>query len=203
MKEASLDPRVAATLEYGPILGFVVAYLVFRNDTFVVAGTAYSGFVAVAAVFVPVSVLAIGVLWALTGRITRLQVLVTVMLVLFGALSVWFNDPRLFKMKPTAIYGLLALTLGVGLMRGQSWLKFVLEDSIPLKRKGWMILTKRVTALCAVSAIANELVWRTQSDEVWVLFETIAMPIFVFVFCIAQVGLLIDHVALKGSGKRS
>ena len=180
----------------------MAAYFVFRNDTFVVAGTSYSGFIAVIAVFVPVSVLAIAALWALTGRVTRIQVFVTAMLVVFGGLSVWFNDPRLLKMKPTVIYALLALTLGVGLLRGQSWLKFVFEDSIPLKRKGWMILTKRVTALCAASAVANEVVWRTQPEEVWVLFETIAMPILIFVFCIMQAGLVIDHVAMKKSKKR-
>jgi hypothetical protein len=86
------------------------------------------------------------------------------MVLVFGGLSVWLNDPRLFKMKPTAVYLLLAVILGIGLLRGRFWLQYMMEDMLPLKQKGWMILTKRVTVLFLLSAAANELVWRTQSE---------------------------------------
>lgn len=186
-------------LEFGPTLGFLVAYLIYRNDVFMIAGTQYTGFVAVTAAFIPIFVIAIGVLWLLSGEVSRIQVATAVMVLVFGGLSVWLNDPRFFKMKPTAVYLLLAVILGIGLLRGQSWLKFVLGDMIPMKSKGWMILTKRVTVLFLVSAAANELVWRTQSETFWVLFETLAMPVVVFVFFMLQSGLIAQYATLKPS----
>lgn len=202
MTDTPLHSGVKAALEFGPVVGFVVVYLIFRNDTFRVAGTDYSGFVAVTALFIPIFLMAIGALWYLTGRVARIQVATALMIAVFGGLSVWLNDPRLFKMKPTAIYLTLALILSIGLLRGQSWLKYIMEDMIPLKRKGWALLTKRVTALFFASAAANELVWRTQSEEFWVLFETLVMPVVIFIFFITQIGLFIDHAKLRPSQKK-
>jgi intracellular septation protein len=67
---------------------------------------------------------------------------------------------------------------------------------IPLQPKGWEILTKRVVVLFLLSAGANELVWRTQSETFWVLFETLAMPVVIIVFFLAQTGLYLDYATL-------
>ncbi|WP_299625537.1 septation protein IspZ [uncultured Tateyamaria sp.] len=202
MTSKPLRAGLKTVLEFGPIIGFVLAYLVFRNDSFVVANTEYSGLVVVIAAFLPVFVIAIATLGYLTGQIARIQVATAAMVLVFGGLSVWLNDPRLFKVKPTAIYLTLAILLSIGLLRGQSWLKYIMEDMIPLKRKGWMILTKRVTLLFFLSAGANELVWRTQSETVWVIFETVVMPVIILVFFLTQIGLFVDHVSLKPAKKK-
>ena len=201
MATKSLPSWVQPALEFGPLIGFLIAYLMLRNATLEVAGTAYSGFVVVIAVFIPIFVIAISVLWWLTGQVARIQIAAAVMMVVFGGLSVWFNDPRVFKMKPTAIYLLLAAVLGIGLWRGKSWLKLIMEDTVPLKSKGWMILTKRVTVLFLLSAVANEVVWRTQSETFWVVFETVVMPIVIFGFFVSQIGLYIEYATWKKTKK--
>ncbi|MEQ9260138.1 MAG: septation protein IspZ [Roseovarius sp.] len=201
MTKPPMHPGLKSVLEFGPVIGFVVAYMVFKDDTFLIGGTQYTGFVAVTAGFIPVFLLSIGAVWFLSGRIARMQLVTAVMLVLFGGLSVWLNDPRLFKMKPTAVYLLLGLVLGIGLLRGQSWLKFVMEDMIPMKDAGWMTLTRRVTLLFFLSAAANEVVWRTQSEQFWVFFETLAMPVVIFLFFMAQTPLFVDNATL-GKGKK-
>jgi intracellular septation protein len=165
MTTTPLRFRVRAALEFGPVLGFVVAYLIYGRDTFVIGGTAYTGFVAVTAAFIPVFAMAIGVLWWLSGKVSRVQLATATMVLVFAGLGVWFNDPRLFQMKPTVIYLCLALMLGIGLLRGQSWLKYIADGMIPMTPAGWMILTKRVMVVFFVSAGANELVWRTQSER--------------------------------------
>ena len=73
---------------------------------------------------------------------------------------------------------------------------------IPLRAKGWMILTKRVLVLFMLSAVANEVVWRTQSEAFWVIFETFVMPVVVFGFFISQIGLYIEHVTLRTEPKK-
>jgi intracellular septation protein len=202
MTTKPLNSGLKATLEFGPTVGFVLAYLIFKNETFIIAGTEYTSFVAVTAAFIPVFLIAIGALWVLSGTVARIQVATAAMVLVFGGLSVWLNDPRLFKMKPTAIYLFLALILGIGLLRGQSWLKYIMEDMVPLKQKGWMLLTKRVTVFFLMAAGANELVWRTQSEEFWLFFETLAMPVLVFIFFITQIGLVVDYAKLKPSKKK-
>ena len=114
MTSKPLPSGLKAALEFGPTIGFVVAYLIVRNRTFVIAGTEYSGFVTVIAAFIPVFLIAIGVLWFLTGRVARIQVATAVMVLVFGGLSVWLNDPRLFKMK-----GYFAICVG-GLESGHA-----------------------------------------------------------------------------------
>lgn len=197
MTAKSPPSGIVPALEYGPIVAFVVTYLTLRNATFTVAGTDYSGFVAVTAAFIPIFVLAMITLWRVTGRLTRLQVAVTTLLVLMGGMGVWMNDPALIKMKPTVVYGALTLILIAGLLRGQSWLQFLLDEMIPMRDAGWHILTKRVTVLCLLAALANEAVWRTQSDTFWVLFETVVMPIIVLIFCLTQIPLVVDHATFK------
>lgn len=202
MAHKPLPNALGATLEHGPTIAFVLTYLLLRNKNFVIAGTEYSGFIAVTALFIPIFLLAIATMWFLSGRIARIQVATAIMILVFGGLGVWFNDPRLLKMKPTAIYLALSLLLGIGLIRGRSWLMYLMEDTIPLKRKGWMILTKRVMALFVLSAAANELVWRTQSEAFWLLFETIAMPVIVCLFFLAQIPLYVEYATFKSPKKK-
>jgi intracellular septation protein len=202
MTTKKLHFGLKAILEFGPTIGFIVAYLVFRTKTLLIAGTEYTGFVAVTAAFIPVFLIAIGALWFLSGRVAPIQVATALMVLVFGGLSVWLNDPRLFKMKPTAVYLLLAVILGIGLLRGRFWLQYIMEDMLPLKQKGWMILTKRVTILFLLSAAANELVWRTQSEAFWVFFETLVMPVVVFIFFMTQIGLFADYATLSPSKKK-
>ena len=202
MPSRPLHPGVQAMLEYGPIAAFLLTYLLFRDDTFTIWGRPYTGFVVVTAAFVPVFLVALAGLWALTGRVARIQAAMAVLLVLFGVVSVWLNDPRVFKMKPTVIYLMLGLILWVGLLRKKSWLKLIMEEIIPLKKRGWRILTKRVTVLCFAAAAANEIVWRTQSETVWVFFETLVMPAIVLVFALCQVRLFVEYAKFK-SGKKT
>ncbi|SLN50851.1 inner membrane-spanning protein YciB [Pseudooctadecabacter jejudonensis] len=188
---------VIAALEFGPVFGYLLAYLIFRADTFQVGETEYGGFIAVTAAFIPIFLVANGAFWFLTQKIARIQVAATLLIAVFGGLGVWLNDPDLIKMKPTAIYLALAGLLGLGLLRGQSWLKYIMEDSIPLRKRGWMILTRRLTVVFVLSAAANEVVWRTQSESFWVLFETLVMPVLIVLFFLTQIGLFIDNISAK------
>lgn len=198
----ALHPLLRVGLEVGPVLAFVVAYVLLRDERVAFGGAEYGGLMICVAVFTPVFVASSALIWALTGQIARIQIATLGVLVAFGGLSLWFNDPAVFKMKPTAIYLGIGTILGVGLLRGKSLLKMVMEDVLPLKKRGWKILTRRVTGLCFAAAAANELVWRTQSEEVWVIFETLVMPVLIAVFLLSQIGLFVEHTALGGTGKR-
>ncbi|HBM62300.1 inner membrane-spanning protein YciB [Salipiger marinus] len=189
MAERQINPFLKSALEFGPVLGFFVAYLLLKDESFLIAGRAYEGFIVVTAGFIPVMLACTGLLWRLTGHLSRMQIVTAVLIVVFGGLSVWLNDERFFKMKPTLIYLLFGTALLAGLLRGESWLRSVMEGMMPLQHDGWMILTKRVTAFFFGLALLNEIVWRTLSTETWVYFKTFGLPAGVFVFFLLQSGL--------------
>ena len=181
---------VKSALELGPVIGFFVAYLYLKDEVFTFGGTEYDGFIVVTAGFIPVILASMGILWWLTGHISRMQIVTAVLVVVFGGLTVGLNDDRFIKMKPTMVYLLLGGVLAIGLLRGQSYLRVVMGELLPMEQEGWMILTKRMTGFFLFLAVSNEVVWRTQSTEIWVYFETFVLTGALFFFFIAQAGLI-------------
>ncbi|MEI4484606.1 inner membrane-spanning protein YciB [Frigidibacter sp. MR17.14] len=192
-KGRKINPWLKAGLEFGPVLAFFVAFGRLKDTHVTIAGTDYGGFIVATAGFVALMILTTGILWKLTGRLSPMQIATLVLVVVFGGLSVWLNDERFFKMKPTMIYVLFAAILGWGLMRGRSYLALVMEEVMPLTQEGWMILTKRLALFFLALAVANEVVWRTMSDEAWVSFKTFGLTLAMFAFFIAQNGLMKAH----------
>jgi len=189
-----INPILKQVLELGPTLAFFVLYLRIRDDVFTFNGTEYTGFIVAALVFVPILLVAMGILWALTGKLSRMQVFTAFMVIFFGGLTAWFNDERFFKMKTTIVYGFLAAVLGVGLLRGRSWLEYVMADMMPMRHEGWMILTRRLTLAFVVLAVANEVIWRSMSTDAWVKIETFGFPAALMVFLFWQFAQLQPYV---------
>ena len=187
MAEKSINPILKQVLELGPTLVFFLIYLRIKDEVFTIAGTQYSGFIVATLVFVPILLVSMGVLWHLSGQLSRMQIFTAFMVIFFGGLTAWFNDERFFKMKTSIVYGFFAAILGIGLLRGRSYLRFIMEDFLPMQDAGWMILTRRLTLMFAALAIANELIWRTQSTDLWVKLETFAFPVALFVFLWLQI----------------
>ncbi|GGE60041.1 inner membrane-spanning protein YciB [Actibacterium pelagium] len=186
MAEKEINPGLKMALELGPIGVFFAAYLLVRDKVFQIGGTEYEGFILVTAGFVPLILVTTGILWKLTGKIAKMQVVTAVLVTVFGGLTVWLNDDRFFKMKPTMIYALFAGVLGFGLLRGQSYLQYVMEGMMPLQPEGWMKLTRRMAAFFVGLAVANEVVWRTMSTDAWVNFKTFGLTFAVFAFFLTQ-----------------
>jgi len=173
-------------LDFGPLLVFFAAFFLLRDHPVTIAGETYGGFVLATAIFVPVLIVSMAVLWRLTGRLAPMQIATLLLVTVFGGLSIWFNDPRFFKMKPTLIYLLFAALLGVGLVRGKPWLQLVMDGAIPMRPEGWTILTKRLVLFFLFLAIANEVIWRNFSDATWVNFKTFGLTVLLMGFFAAQ-----------------
>jgi len=147
MDTKPINPILKQVLELGPTLVFFLIYLRIKDDTFTIAGIEYSGFIVATLIFVPVLLIAMGILWALTKSLSRMQLFTAFMVIFFGGLTAYFNDERFFKMKTSIVYGCFAVILGIGLLRGKSYLEWVMGDFLPMQDAGWMILTKRITVM--------------------------------------------------------
>lgn len=185
-----MSPLWKNILEYGPTLFFVVLYFWIKDNSYTFAGTEYSGFIVATVLFVPVVVVAMAITWRLTGKLSRMQLVTTLMVVFFGGLTAWFNDERFFKMKTSIVYGGFALVLALGLLQKRSYLQWAMGEALPMQTQGWMILTKRLVMFFAGMAVLNELTWRNLDDSTWVLIESFGFPILTFVFLFTQFSAL-------------
>ena len=181
-----INAKLKLALEFGPVLLFFVGFKFFKDKTYHIGNTDYSGFVVMTAIFVVLIAVSTALLWKLTGKLSKMQLMTLILVVVMGGATVWFNDSHFIKMKPTLLYLFFAGILGFGLMRGKSYLALVMEEAIPMQHEGWMILTRRLALMFAVLAMANEVIWRTQSEKTWVILETFAMPAALFLFLMAN-----------------
>ncbi len=177
-------------LELGPIVLFFAGFRFFKDKTFHILGTDYSGFILMTAIFVVLIIATTAILWKLTGTLSKMQLMTLILVIVMGGLSVWLKDERFIKMKPTLLYLAFGITLGIGLLRGESYLRLVMEEALPLQPEGWMILTRRLTAFFFALALANEVIWRMFTTDTWVTFKTFGLTAALFLFFISQSGVL-------------
>ncbi|MDE0967877.1 MAG: septation protein IspZ [Octadecabacter sp.] len=194
MNEKYINPILKQVLELGPTIIFFLIYLRIKDEVYSIGDTDYSGFIVATLVFVPILLAAMGILWIMTGKLSRIQVFTAFMVIFFGGLTAWFNDERFFKMKTSIVNGMFAFILGIGLLRKKSLLQYVMGDMLPMEQEGWMILTKRLALGFAALAATNEIVWRTMSTDSWVKIETFAFPAALFLFLWAQIVMLEKYV---------
>ena len=190
MEKNKIHPLLKMALELGPIIIFFIGYGKIKDQVFVISGREYEGFIVATALFIPLILTTTAILWALTGKLSKMQLMTALLVVIFGGLGIWFNDERFFKMKPTILYLAFSIILFAGLVRGKSFLAVIMAEMMPLKQEGWMILTRRLALFFFILAVSNELVWRFMSTDTWVSFKTFILPLVLFAFFVSQSSML-------------
>ena len=109
-----------------------------------------------------------------------------VIILIFGGLTIYFDNETFFKMKPTIINLLFAGILYGGIILNKPFLRYLLGAALKLQDEGWDILTKRWIGFFIALAILNEIIWRTQSTDIWVNFKVFGMLPLTFIFTLAQ-----------------
>ena len=111
-------------------------------------------------------------------------------ILVFGGLTLYFDNEVFFKMKPTIINILFGMILSVGIVIKKPLLKYLFSGAIKLEDTGWDILTKRWIIFFAALAIVNEIIWRTQSTDIWVNFKVFGILPITFLFTIFQFSII-------------
>ena len=183
----AVGPILKLLLEVGPIAVFFLAYRWAPvPDGLPVTERQLEQILFSTKVFVPTILLSLAASYALTRRLPKMAVITAIVVTIFGALTLILRDDTFVKMKPTILYLLFAGILGFGLMRGQSYLKYLMDELIPMRDEGWMKFTNRFVVFYLLLAVVNECVWRIWGTDVWVNFRTFALPAANFVFIMAQ-----------------
>ncbi len=192
MSEMANKPAstVRQLVDFGALLAFMAAYAINR---FVRGLEGDQALVQATWVLVGASAIALLVGWIVEKRLAPLPLLAGGFALLFGTLTLIFNDPVLLKIKLTVQNGLLAAVLLGSLPFGKYPFKYLLESAFQLTEAGWRGLTLRYGLYFAAVAIVNEIVWRTQTDDVWVAFRG-GLWIASAAFGIWQVFFIMKHM---------
>jgi intracellular septation protein len=112
---------------------------------------------------------------------------------IFGGLTIYFDNEVFIKMKPTIINLIFAIILYGGMLVKKPLLKILLGAALRLEEKGWTILTYRWIGFFIALAVLNEIVWRTQTTDIWVNFKVFGILPITFIFTMTQFPLIKKH----------
>ena len=153
------------------------------------------------AVFMAAVVAAFAISYALTRRLPLLPLVTAAVVLVFGSLTLVLHDELFIKVKPTIIYLLFGSVLLGGLVFGRPLLGVVFDSVFHLTETGWRKLTLRWALFFFALALLNEMVWRTQSTDVWVSFKVFGVVPLTFLFGALQYPLLTKYAAEKASSE--
>jgi intracellular septation protein len=182
-KKAQLSPLLKLVLDLGPLLLFFLANS--RPTLFLplvspilpadIASGEHAGIFVATAVFMVGVVLALAVSYALTRHLPVMPLVTAVIVLVFGSLTLVLHDELFIKLKPTIIY---------------------------LTEEGWRKLTLRWALFFFALAILNEIVWRSQTTDVWVSFKVFGVVPLTFLFAALQYPLLTRYAAPEKAQER-
>ena len=185
-------------LEFVPLVTFFLAYYYFPNPkNFTGEELSVEKIIFATKVFVPILLFASFLSYLILRTISKMSLITALLVIFFGALTIWFRDPTFIKMKPTIIYLSFASILIIGLMRNRSLLQSLMGSTLALEERGWIVLTKRIIIFFISLAFLNELVWRYFGQDQWVNFKTFGMPILSLLFFAFQYRLFQKHLIDK------
>ncbi|MBG6145697.1 intracellular septation protein [Labrenzia sp. EL_142] len=146
-------------------------------------------FLATAAFMVAITISLTVSLW-LTRRLPIMPLVSGVVVLVFGALTLWLHDELFIKLKPTIVNCLFGSILLGGLLFGKSLLGYVFDSAFKLTDEGWRKLTLRWGLFFFVLAVINEIVWRSFSTDFWVNFKVFGVMPITLLFTLTQLPLI-------------
>ncbi len=169
--------------DFGPLFIFFTIYYKSDND--------------LAAAIPPLiisTIVAVVVIYFLERKIPYIPLAGGVVITLFGGLTLYFNNPVFIYMKPTIINIIFAVILLVGKsFYNKNFLKFFFQSAFQLEEEGWNKLNLRWAIFFIFLAILNEIIWRTQSEAMWVNFKVWGILPLTFIFTAFQLPLIKKH----------
>jgi intracellular septation protein len=173
-------------VDFGPLVVFFATYKL--------TGGGLHGTLVATGAFMVAVLIAIGAAIAAFRQVTPMVWLSTVLIVTFGAITLYLRDPRFIQMKPTLYYGVLAAILLGGLARGKPLLRWLFGPIFPgLDDAGWLKLSRNWALFFVALAIANEVMRSTLTFETWLTTKVWGVPIVSLIFAAANIPMLLRH----------
>ena len=166
--------------DFGPLLIFFTIYYKSGNNLSV----------AIPPLIIATLIAAL-VSYVIERKIPYLPLMGGIIISVFGGLTLYFNNPVFLYVKPTIINIIFAMVLFVGkTFLSKNFLKILFNNAFQISETGWNKLNNRWIIFFIFLALVNELVWRTQTEVIWVNFKVWGMLPLTFIFTASQLPLI-------------
>ena len=183
-------------IDYGPLAVFFATYWLKapadKNDSLgVILAIVYSTIAVIVA-----AIVALAASKLVFGKVSRMLLLSTILIVGFGGLTVLLRDPFYVQVKPTVLY----VFFGVVLLRGKALLQWLLEAAFEgLNEEGWLKLSRNWGFFFFFLAALNETLRHMLSFGDWLAAKLwVFMPLS-FLFTFTQLPMLLRHGLAAGA----
>lgn len=183
-----LAPLPKLALDLGPLLLFF-----FANS--------YGGIYFATGAFMVATIVTLAISYYLIRRFPVMPIFTAVIVMVFGALTLWLHDDTFIKLKPTIIYVMFAAILLFGLATGRPLFQLVLDGAFHMKEEGWKKLTLNWSLFFLAMAVVNEFVWRSFTTDQWVTFKTFGFLPLTLAFALLQAPIMAKYAIKDPNAK--
>ena len=169
--------------DFGPLLIFFTVYYKSGNNLSIAIPP-----------LIIATLISVIISYIVERKIPYLPLFGGIIISIFGGLTLYFNNPIFLYMKPTIINVIFALVLFAGkAFLNKNLLKYFFQNAFQVDEIGWNKLNNRWMLFFIFLALINELVWRTQTEVMWVNFKVWGILPITFIFTALQIPLITKH----------
>ena len=169
--------------DFGPLLIFFIFY--YKDGGGLKLAITY---------LILATLISLAIIFFMEKKIPMVPLISCILIVFFGGLTIYLDNPIFIYIKTTIINLIFAITLIAGkYIFKKNLLKIFFQNKLKLTEKGWSLFTNRWAYFFLFLAIINEIVWRTQSESFWVTFKVWGLLSATLIFTLSQMSFLNKH----------
>ena len=168
----------------------MLGWLGITLESGVKPGVFFATLVAIFATFMQ-----IGWVWLKHRKVENMLWISLVLIVVFGGATLFLHDEAFIKWKPTVLYWLFALSLGLApLIFERNLIRLMMQKQVSLPDEIWTRLNLAWAGFFALMGVANLWVASSFSTDAWVNFKMFGTLGLMLVFIVAQTLYVSRHI---------
>lgn len=169
--------------DFFPLIVFLIAYNYPENRE---QGIYYATVAIIVA-----SLIQVCLYWLFYRRWEKMHVITLVVLLIFGSLTLWLQDERFIKWKPTIVYWIFAgVLLGSQYIGEKNIIQRMMtmaDENLIMPDRVWYRLNVSWVIFFVGSGILNLYVAYNYTTELWVSFKVFGLTVLTLLFVVAQI----------------
>ena len=184
-------------IDFGPLLVFFLTYKFTAGGEGAFAAT--TGAIKATIAFMVAIIVAMAVSKWKLGKISPMLWLSGILVIGFGALTIWFHDERFIVMKPTIIYAAFSVLLLGGWWFKKPMLKYLLQSALEgVTERGWLLLSRNWGLFFGALGIANHIMYMMIqrgdfSFDTWLTVKVWGITALSFIFTLTQLPVMMKN----------
>ena len=154
------------------------------------------------AVIIPAAIAQVAYVWFRFRRVERMLLVSTVLILILGGLTLFLQDERFIKWKPTVLYWLFAAVLALApYVAKKNLVRLMMEKGFTAPTRVWNHLNVAWILFFVVMGVLNLYIAQNFSLGFWVQFKLWGLTGLMFAFIAAQILVLYKYMDQSEAGK--